>query len=736
MDRQSSDISVETIDTVEAVPQLGVVIFEGDRLPHALRRYPGRGIKIFGLQLLFASDDFVFPALIEAITRLFFLLVLLTVYCLYVIPEGFAASGKDFFVEIYLTLSIILFICQLVVSALLCWNSAKGTIWDPNEKASRKLVSPLVHASIVLAIVEVAVNSFGVYSTWKLLLDDLSVASNKTHLGILLITVSLWAIVILKFLIFLCSISYLNDLLWRSHGFPDRETSADSNSASVVWTEREEHKLPDGLCIRLLSKGCFHEDNVHHFHQAAEIFKEIFRRDMLLLSDIMAALMLLFSESEGDPWHGVSNISLNPTSSFRRRRSTSVVLEAPEQRPHSTLNTFKDLVNPKSMLRFMEYAYAMYGSTLYLISSKSTLKSCGDIMKNMTCCGCCCCIPGAQRSSFVVGDGCCKLGLATVKATLKDLDEEDIVYMSFRNVALVTPFMVAVDHKFSSIVISIRGSGSIPDLLTDLSATPTVMADVFKTGNLDRKFLAHGGMIQAAYYIYKKLVDENILHMAFIRCNDYKIIVTGHSLGAGIASILGFFLRSTYSNTYVFAYGPPGGLLSPAAWRESKKFTCSVVAGDDVVARLSLRSIYNFRELMKNTLVECKEPKYKIIYQGLLSGAKTCLTCECCREEFEGSTGAETTNTLTDYGSLRQSESTSHDTSSTDEDTSSNDTPGVWPIMLPPGQLFHVCLVRRGRRPLLDLIDVKDPSYFSDIIVSPRMLNDHFPQTYVNALKS
>ena len=61
-----------------------------------------------------------------------------------------------------------------------------------------------------------------------------------------------------------------------------------------------------------------------------------------------------------------------------------------------------------------------------------------------------------SRQEFVEGDGCCLFNLATVRSTLGMLDDEDIVYFSASNSALVTPFMVIIDHEKRKIVIAVR----------------------------------------------------------------------------------------------------------------------------------------------------------------------------------------------------------------------------------------------------------------------------------------
>ncbi len=44
---------------------------------------------------------------------------------------------------------------------------------------------------------------------------------------------------------------------------------------------------------------------------------------------------------------------------------------------------------------------------------------------------------------------------------------------------------------------------------------------------------------------------------------DKKLIVTGHSLGAGIAVLVTIMLQSTYSQARCIALSPLGGLLDP-----------------------------------------------------------------------------------------------------------------------------------------------------------------------------
>lgn len=69
-------------------------------------------------------------------------------------------------------------------------------------------------------------------------------------------------------------------------------------------------------------------------------------------------------------------------------------------------------------------------------------------------------------------------------------------------------------------------------------------------------------------------------------------MVTGHSLGAGIAVILSLRLKKDYPNLKCIAYSPPGGLVSEQLAEYTKSFIMCVIVGDDFASRLSVRAIH------------------------------------------------------------------------------------------------------------------------------------------------
>ena len=123
--------------------------------------------------------------------------------------------------------------------------------------------------------------------------------------------------------------------------------------------------------------------------------------------------------------------------------------------------------------------------------------------------------------------------------------------------------------------------------------------------------LAHGGMVETAQYVLKDLQERNILSEALSRFEGYTLLVTGHSLGAGAAAVLAFWLRRNYPDIICYAYSPPC-IFNNTAAEASKAFVTSVTLGEDLVGRLSISALLRLKNRMRSTLVNCELPKYKV----------------------------------------------------------------------------------------------------------------------------
>ena len=132
---------------------------------------------------------------------------------------------------------------------------------------------------------------------------------------------------------------------------------------------------------------------------------------------------------------------------------------------------------------------------------------------------------------------------------------------------------------------------------------------------------------------------------------------------------------------------------------------------------------------MVHALRACQEPKYQIMFQGVAHVLKACLL-PCCTRDSSGP--QPLLNTTRD---TRESSEVS-----TASSGSSGAVDHTWPEMRPPGRLYHIVKEEQDR---LDLCRVLPGQFdnssdgkpsFRDIAISPSMVTDHMPQTYIDAL--
>ena len=161
------------------------------------------------------------------------------------------------------------------------------------------------------------------------------------------------------------------------------------------------------------------------------------------------------------------------------------------------------------------------------------------------------------------------------------------------------------DHSTKSVVLTIRGSWSVSDIFTDLSASPKP----FYADGMPKDTVAHYGMSVCCDKIMARLAKDNLLEKALDQYPEYDFVITGHSLGAGLAVLVGAKLFSKYPTLKVYGFATPSGLLSREAAKFTEHFVYTVVVGDDFIARMSLEAVENLKIGILETLQSCKLPK-------------------------------------------------------------------------------------------------------------------------------
>lgn len=170
---------------------------------------------------------------------------------------------------------------------------------------------------------------------------------------------------------------------------------------------------------------------------------------------------------------------------------------------------------------------------------------------------------------------------------------------------------VTVDHAARAIVLTCRGTLGLSDVLTDLTCS---YANVTIDGHEEEDLKAHGGMWDAAQMLAKQKGRVfQAIQEGLAMYPSYGLVLCGHSLGGGVASLVGVlwsekkeqdgqFVLSDASGLpagrpiHCYVYGPPS-VMSLDLSKYCSGLVTSVVHGYDIVSCLSLGLLKDFKNV-------------------------------------------------------------------------------------------------------------------------------------------
>ena len=270
--------------------------------------------------------------------------------------------------------------------------------------------------------------------------------------------------------------------------------------------------------------------------------------------------------------------------------------------------------------RFSRHALAIYTWMLYVFMHPITgIPSLSRVRCKLSSPCCCCqCCTTPESESHISADNCCRGHMSALLAQA-NLDSSEVLYANFSNSIVENPYAVIADHKWRSIVLTIRGTMSLEDCITD------ALAESIPLEPLGRKYgfdgageYAHAGMVLCSEWIMEDLVAHNTLIKAFQEYPTYQLRVTGHSLGAGCAFLLALMLKKQYPDLRCLPYSPPGGLVSMKTARACSEWTTSFVLGSDIVPRLSVDSMEHLRDETLEIIARIKVNKMTVLKSAIL----------------------------------------------------------------------------------------------------------------------
>ncbi|XP_066129481.1 diacylglycerol lipase-beta [Saccopteryx bilineata] len=647
------------------------------------------GMVLFGRRWAIASDDLVFPGLFELFLRVLWWIGILTLYLRHRAKLNCAGGAL---LSAYLIVLIVLLAVIICTVSAIVHVSMKGTICNPGP---RKSMTKLLYLRLALFLPEMVWASLG--ASW--IADSVQCDSIVVN-GIIATVVISWVIIIATMVTIVIVFDPLGGKMapYSSTGPSPLDNHESSQflsglrtAATSVWETR----------IKLLCCCVGKDDHTRvAFSSTAELFSTYFSDTDLVPSDIAAGLTLLHQQQDN----------------FRNNQEPKEVIS---HSPGSCQEADLD-AELENCHHYMHFAAAAYGWPLYIYRNPFTglCKIGGD-----------CCRSRTTEYDLVGGDQLnCHFG-SILQTT--GLQYRDFIHISFHDKVYELPFIVALDHKKESVVVAVRGTMSLQDILTDLSAESEPLDLECEVQDC----LAHKGISQAARYVYRRLVSDGILSQAFSIAPEYRLVVVGHSLGAGAAALLAIMLRHSHPQVRCYAFSPPRGLLSKSLYEYSKNFTVSLVLGKDVIPRLSVTNLEDLKKRILRVIAHCNKPKYQILLHGcwyeLFGGNPDDLPTE-----LDGGEHRDLTQPLLGEQSLLTHRSPPYSFSS----DSPLESPTKYPPLYPPGRIIH--LEEEGTSGRFSCYTAQytakwsHESEFSKILIGPKMLTDHMPDILMRALDS
>lgn len=139
------------------------------------------------------------------------------------------------------------------------------------------------------------------------------------------------------------------------------------------------------------------------------------------------------------------------------------------------------------------------------------------------------------------------------------LAEDVLLQYSSDNKLFETPYIIALDTEWECIVIALRGSYSAADILVDLKISLEEFHIPELGENCPTQYV-HMGMHKSAKIIYGDITKGKLLKSLLeegSKFANYRLVISGHSLGAGVGTLLTYMLRAAgYKDARCYAFSP------------------------------------------------------------------------------------------------------------------------------------------------------------------------------------
>ena len=296
--------------------------------------------------------------------------------------------------------------------------------------------------------------------------------------------------------------------------------------------------------------------------------------------------------------------------------------------------------------RYAKYALAIYTWVLYLYVHPTT--GLFRLLGHAACdaVGCLCGRPTSRRrrsnwttldqtsmdatlhqppssSQVLDGDNLCQMHKTALLLTA-GLEQSDLVYAQLKSGFNDNPYCILLDHEWRSVVVSIRGTFSLEDCVTDVLINPEPLDQLGQEFGFEGQY-CHGGVLSCVRNVYRDLQRHGLLERLLLGESalypDYTLRLVGHSLGAATCTILSYMLKGTYPSIRVINYSPPGCSLTWDMATKCQDWCLSFVLDSELVPRLSYDAMEHLRDEILDLIGRIKVPKIQVA-QRLVNGSE------------------------------------------------------------------------------------------------------------------
>ncbi|KAJ3055017.1 hypothetical protein HK097_000096 [Rhizophlyctis rosea] len=479
-------------------------------------------------------------------------------------------------------------VVELIVEVAMVALSMSGTV---NNKGPRRFVSPLVHIHLFLAFCEIVVQSYGIHLAFVRhiltfpLPDECPTAINISALTLLRLVV-IWGFLALM----LYSITLLLFLIASKTKNP---TGNDMNKYTALWRRRFKQLLLRG--------GGRYEETVASdevMRDVAGEFADFFKDVDWSASDVAVGLILLKREQKRVMEAKEAGTLLR----VKKKRLAGALRDMPSHGSLSTIESGTTLasdvplteIDPRKPHPARPMLSPSYGRDSPFTEPPLTRDDLAEM------------IHYSHYAEIVYNH-----------AEYSALGPELIVRASPQNDWYKAPYMVCLDHDRKKVIIAVRGTYSMVDLLVDLKIAlepVPFIEDPTAEGKPVEVEWCHSGVYKTVENIMQDIREDDVFgKLREMGHENYGIVLCGHSLGGGVAALLAYYLWvEGYRDIHCYAFEPPGCLATTRLAKFMDQFVTSVVLGDDFIARLGRNSMEILKSDISRVLASCHVPKWQV----------------------------------------------------------------------------------------------------------------------------